>query len=87
MEFQIEDHITGHFAFVAYTHPAVWDFRAVSDEREELFNREGQPFVAIHLWPGDNRVANKVVLPFVAEFERCLVNDEVEACASELKSG
>lgn len=69
IEFQIEDQVVGQFAFVAYTHPAVWEFRAVSDECEELYNREGRPIVAIHLWPGDNRVATKVVLPYVAEME------------------
>ena len=72
IEFQVEDQITGRFAFVAYAHPGVWDFRYVDEQREELYNREGQPMVAIHLWPGDNRVADKVVWPFVAEFEQGL---------------
>ena len=33
------------FAFIAYTHPAVWEFHYINEHREELQNREGQPFV------------------------------------------
>ncbi len=45
------------------------DFRNVSDERAELYNRVGDPFVAIHLWSSDSPVGQQVVLPFVKEFE------------------
>ena len=60
----------------------MWDFRYVNEQREELYNREGQAMVAIHLWPGDNRVADKVVWPFVAEFERGLAGSPSEAAVS-----
>lgn len=72
LDFQIEDQVTGQFAFIAYTHPAVWEFHYLDENREELQNREGQPYVAIHLWPGDNRVAKKVILPYVADYDERL---------------
>lgn len=69
----MEDHISGRFAFIAYSHPRVFDFRYISDTQEEMYNiGNGEPMVAIHLWPGDNRAANKVVWPMVNDFERKL---------------
>ena len=59
----------GRFAHVAWVHSAMMDFRNVSDERAELYNRVGDPFVAIHLWSPDSPVSQRVVLPFVREFE------------------
>ena len=73
ISYQIEDHISSRFAFIAYSHPSVFDFRFLSETREEMYNiGNGQPMVAIHLWPGDNRAANKVVWPMVEEFEASL---------------
>ena len=70
IKFQIEDQTTGQFAFLAYTHPQLYDFRYLSEGREEVYNLgNGKPYVAIHLWPGDNRIANTVVWPMVADFE------------------
>lgn len=51
------------------------DFRAVSDERAELYNRVGDAFVAIHLWSPDSPVGQQVVLPFIQEFEPMLLGN------------
>ena len=59
----------GRFAHVAWVHSAMLDFRNVSSERAELYNRVGDPYVAIHLWSADSPVGQQVVLPFVKEFE------------------
>ena len=59
----------GRFAHVAWVHGAMLDFRNVSSERAELYNRVGDPYVAIHLWSADSPVGQQVVMPFVKEFE------------------
>lgn len=70
IRFQIEDQAVGQFAFIAYTHPQMYDFRYLSEGREELYNKgDGRPMVAIHLWPGNNRIANRVIWPMVEDFE------------------
>lgn len=55
------------------------DFRAVSDQRAELFNRVGDAFVAIHLWSPDSPVGQQVVLPFIQEFEPLLLGNTSSA--------
>lgn len=73
LPYRIEDQVQGLFAFMAYTHPALWDFRWNEKGQEEMCNKgEGKPYVAIHMWPGDNRVDKKIVRPFVAAFDRQL---------------
>ena len=74
LEFSIEDLETGRFAHVAWVHGGLLDFRAMSDDRAELYNRVGDPFVAIHLWSADSDTGKQVVLPFVKEFEPRLLN-------------
>ncbi len=69
ISFSIEDLEVGRFAHVAWVHSAMLDFRNVSSERAELYNRVGDPYVAIHLWSADSLVGQQVVLPFVKEFE------------------
>jgi len=69
ISFSIEDLEVGRFAHVAWVHSAMLDFRNASSERAELYNRVGDPFVAIHLWNADSPVGQQVVLPFVKEFE------------------
>ena len=69
ISFSIEDLEVGRFAHVAWVHGAMLDFRNVSSERAELYNRVGDPYVAIHLWSADSPVGQQVVLPFVKEFE------------------
>ena len=51
------------------------DFRAVSDERSELYNRVGDAFVAIHLWSPDSPVGQQVVMPFIQQFEPMLLGN------------
>lgn len=55
------------------------DFRAVSDQRAELYNRVGDAFVAIHLWSPDSPVGQQVVLPFIQEFEPLLLGNTSSA--------
>lgn len=69
ISFSIEDLEVGRFAHVAWVHSAMLDFRNVSSERAELYNRVGDPYVAIHLWSADSPVGQQVVMPFVKEFE------------------
>lgn len=75
IQFSIEDLEVGKFAHVAWVHSAMLDFRAVSDERAELYNRVGDAFVAIHLWSPDSPVGQQVVLPFIQEFEPMLLGN------------
>ena len=77
MQFSIEDLETGRFAHVAWVHGGLLDFRAASDERDDLYNRVGDAFVAIHLWSADSDVGKQVVLPFVEEFEPRLLNGDL----------
>ncbi len=73
IRFQLENQIDGSFAFIAYAHPRIFDFRYVSETRAELYNTgNDQPMVAIHMWPGDNLVATEVIWPMVREFEASL---------------
>ncbi|KAL0021043.1 hypothetical protein WJX77_012162 [Trebouxia sp. C0004] len=69
ISFSIEDLEVGRFAHVAWVHGAMLDFRNVSSKRAELYNRVGDPYVAIHLWSADSPVGQQIVLPFVKEFE------------------
>ena len=78
IKFSIEDLEVGRFAHVAWVHSAMLDFRAMSDERAELYNRVGDPFVAIHLWSADSEVGQRVVLPFVEEFEPKLLGPSAQ---------
>ena len=55
------------------------DFRAVSDQRAELYNRVGDAFVAIHLWSPDSPVGQQVVLPFIQEYESLLLGNASSA--------
>ena len=75
IRFSIEDLEVGRFAHVAWVHSAMLDFRAVSDQRAELYNRVGDAFVAIHLWSPDSPVGQQVVLPFIQEFEPMLLGN------------
>ena len=68
----------GRFAHVAWVHGAMLDFRNVSEDRAELYNRVGDPFVAIHLWSSDSPVGQQVVLPFVKEFEPKLLGQSAQ---------
>ena len=77
LEFSIEDLESGRFAHVAWVHGGLLDFRAASDDRDDLYNRVGDPFVAIHLWSAESDVGKQVVLPFVAEFEPRLLNGDL----------
>lgn len=77
LEFSIEDLESGRFAHVAWVHGGLLDFRAASDERDDLYNRVGDPFVAIHLWSAESDVGKQVVLPFVKEFEPRLLNGDL----------
>lgn len=79
IRFSIEDLEVGRFAHVAWVHSAMLDFRAVSDERAELYNRVGDAFVAIHLWSPDSPVGQQVVLPFIQEFEPLLLGNTSSA--------
>ena len=78
IQFSIEDLEVGRFAHVAWVHSAMLDFRAMSDERAELYNRVGDPFVAIHLWSADSEVGKRVVLPFIEEFEPKLLGPSAQ---------
>lgn len=69
----------GRFAHVAWVHSAMLDFRAVSDQRAELYNRVGDAFVAIHLWSSDSPVGQQVVLPFIQEYEPLLLGNASSA--------
>lgn len=84
MQFSIEDLETGRFAHVAWVHGGLLDFRAASDERDDLYNRVGDAFVAIHLWSADSDVGKQVVLPFVKEFEPRLLNGDLTASLDPL---
>lgn len=75
IQFSIEDLEVGRFAHVAWVHSAMLDFRAVSDQRAELYNRVGDAFVAIHLWSPDSPVGQQVVLPFIQQFEPMLLGN------------
>ena len=75
IKFSIEDLEVGRFAHVAWVHSAMLDFRAVSDERSELYNRVGDAFVAIHLWSPDSPVGQRVVMPFIQQFEPMLLGN------------
>ena len=75
IQFSIEDLEVGRFAHVAWVHSAMLDFRAVSDQRAELYNRVGDAFVAIHLWSPESPVGQQVVLPFIQEFEPMLMGN------------
>ena len=79
IRFSIEDLEVGRFAHVAWVHSAMLDFRAVSDQRAELYNRVGDAFVAIHLWSPDSPVGQQVVLPFIQEFEPLLLGNTSSA--------
>lgn len=79
IRFSIEDLEVGRFAHVAWVHSAMLDFRAVSDERAELYNRVGDAFVAIHLWSPGSPVGQQVVLPFIQEFEPLLLGNTSSA--------
>ena len=79
IRFSIEDLEVGRFAHVAWVHSAMLDFRAVSDQRAELYNRVGDAFVAIHLWSPDSPVGQQVVLPFIQEFEPLLMGNTSSA--------
>ena len=65
-------------------HGGLLDFRAASDERDDLYNRVGDAFVAIHLWSADSDVGKQVVLPFVKEFEPRLLNGDLTASLDPL---
>ena len=75
IKFSIEDLEVGRFAHVAWVHSAMLEFRAVSDERSELYNRVGDAFVAIHLWSPDSPVGQQVVMPFIQQFEPMLLGN------------
>lgn len=79
IRFSIEDLEVGRFAHVAWVHSAMLDFRAVSEERAELYNRVGDAFVAIHLWSPESPVGQQVVLPFIQEFEPLLLGNTSSA--------
>ena len=71
LPYRIDDQIQGLFAFMAYTHPALWEFRRNEFGQEKMLNRgEGKPYVAIHMWPGDNRVDKQIITPFVKAFDK-----------------
>lgn len=69
---------------MAWVHGGLLDFRAASDERDDLYNRVGDAFVAIHLWSADSDVGKQVVLPFVKEFEPRLLNGDLTASLDPL---
>lgn len=78
IKYEIEDQVQGRFAFMAYTHPALWEFRHGENGREEMYNRgEGKAYVFIHMWPGDNRVDKNIIRPFVREFDRELHGENI----------